>query len=67
MFCELLSVKEPQPMLQYKKNYCTKLLENINIKKSPGIEGALFNCMGDMRMDNLDCPNSSFSFIISIL
>ena len=28
---------------------------NQNIKKSLGIEGALFNCTGEMGMDNFGC------------
>ena len=30
---------------------------NQNTKKSPGIEGALFNCTGKMGMDNFGCLN----------
>ena len=32
-----------------------------NTKKSHGITGALFNCTGEMRMDNFSCLNSSIS------
>ena len=35
-------------------------MSNKNIKKSPGIEGALCNCMGKMRNYNFGCQNSSF-------
>ena len=38
-----------------------------NTKKSPGIEFALFNCAGKMRMDSLGCLNSSLFNFISIL
>ena len=30
-------------------------------KNSPGIEDALINCTGEIKMDNFDCLNSSFS------
>ena len=32
---------------------------NQNIKKSPGIQSALFNWTGDIGMDNFGCQNSS--------
>ena len=37
---------------------------NKNTKKSTGIEGALFNCMGEMGMDNFGCLKSSLSFFL---
>ena len=36
---------------------------NQNIKKSPGIEFPIFNCTGDMGMDNFGYLNSSISFM----
>ena len=36
-------------------------MSNQNTKKSPGIEVALFNCTGDVGMDNFGCLNISFS------
>ena len=36
-------------------------MSNKNNKKSRGIEGAFFNCMGEMGFDNFGCLNSSFS------
>ena len=35
-------------------------MSNKNIKKGPGIEGALCNCMGKMRNYNFGCQNSLF-------
>ena len=41
-------------------------MSNQNTKKSPGIEGALFNCTRDMRMDNFGCLNAVVHFLYSI-
>ena len=41
-------------------------MSNQNTKKSPGIEGALFNCTRDMRMDNFGCLNAVVHFVYSI-
>ena len=40
---------------------------NKNNKKSTGIEGALFHCMGEMGMDNFGCLKSSLSFFFLFL
>ena len=63
IFCELLSIKEPQTTLQNKKLQSHQKMPNQNTKKNRGIDFALFNCMGEMRMDNFGCLNSSLSFI----
>ena len=34
---------------------------NQNTKKNPEIEGALFNCAGEIGMDDIGCLNSSLS------
>ena len=41
------------------KKLLYKAIGNQNTKKSPGIEGVLFNCTGKMGMDNFGCLNSS--------
>ena len=40
-------------------------MSNKNIKKSPGIEGALFNCTGEMGMDYFGCLISLLHFYFS--
>ena len=60
-FCELLSIKEPQTTLQNREatvQSCRKML-NKNAKKSPEIEGAIFERTGEMEMDNFGHLNSS--------
>ena len=37
---------------------------NQNTKKSTGIEGALFNSMDEIGMDNFGCLNRSFSLFL---
>ena len=61
IFCELLSIKEPQTNLQNKETTVQsyRKTSNQNTKKSPGIEFALFNCAGKMRKDNFGYLNSS--------
>ena len=61
IFCELLLIKEPQTTLQNKETTVQSCLEILkeNTKKSSGIEGALFNCKGEMGMDNFACMNGS--------
>ena len=68
IFCELLSVKEPQTTLQNKETTvpCYRKMSNQNTKKSPGIEFALFNCTGEMRMDNFVYLSSSLYFMAYI-
>ena len=61
IFRELLLIKESQTTLQNKETTvqsCRKIL-NENTKKSSGIEGSLFNCTGEMEMDNFACMNGS--------
>ena len=41
---------------------CYRQMSNQNIKKSPGIEGALLNCTGKMEMDYFGCLNSLLYF-----
>ena len=55
----------PQTMLQNKETTVQRYqkMSIQNTKKSPGIEVALFNCTGDMRMDNSFCLNSSSLFL----
>ena len=64
-FCELLSIKNNQNVLQNKvttvQNY--RKMANQNTKISPGFEFALFNCTGGMRMENFNYLNSSLYFI----
>ena len=54
VFCELISIKELHTMLQSKEtavqNYWK--MSNQNTKKSPGIQFKLFNCTGEMIIDN---------------
>ena len=52
-------MKEPQT-LQNKETSIENYQEisNENTKNSPGIESALFNCTGEMRMDNFGYLNS---------
>ena len=63
---QLLSIKEPQTMLQSKQTtVSTKLyqkMSNQNTKKNPGIKCALFNCKGEKGMDNFDYLNSLYYF-----
>ena len=40
---------------------CRKIL-NKKTKKSPWIEGALFNCTGEIGLDNFDCMHGSLFF-----
>ena len=42
---------------------CRKIL-NKKTKKSPWIEGALFNCTGEIGMDNFDCMHGSLYFFL---
>ena len=68
IFCELLSIKEPQATLQNKENSVQsyRRMSNQNTKKSPGIEFALFNCTEEMGMDNFGYVNSLFCFISTL-
>ena len=63
---QLLSIKEPQAMLQNKQaTVYTKLyqkMSNQNTKKNPGIKCALFSCKGEKGMDNFGYLNSSYYF-----
>ena len=65
IFCELLSIKEPQATLQNKETTVQsyRKMANQNTKKSPGIEFVLFNCMGERGMDNFGYLNSLLYFI----
>ena len=60
IFCELLPIKEPQTLQNEEttvQNY-QKIL-NQNTKKSPEIKFMLFNCTGEMEIDNFGYQNSS--------
>ena len=65
IFCKSLSIKEPQTTLQNKETTLQsyRKMSNKNTEKSHPIEGALFNCRGEMGMDNIGSLNSSFYFI----
>ena len=65
IFCKSLSIKEPQTTLQNKETTLQsyRKMSNKNTEKSHPIEGALFNCRGEMGMDNICSLNSSFYFI----
>ena len=61
-----LSIKKTHTTLQNKETTVQsyqKIL-NQNTKKSPGIKGTLFNCTGEMGMDNFGCLNSSLSLLL---
>ena len=66
IFCELLSIKESQTMLQNKETTVQIYwkMSNQNTKRSPAIEDGLFNCTREIGMDNFGC---SFLYFISIL
>ena len=67
IFCELLSIKEPQTTLQNKETTVQsyrKMLIQKN-KKSLGIKLKVFNCTGEMGMDNFVCLNSSLALFRS--
>ena len=52
-------------MLQNKETTAQSYLKisNQNTKKSPGVEGALFNCTVVMWMDSFGCLNSFELFL----
>ena len=62
---------------KHKQRYKTKgttiqsyrKISKQNIKKGPGIEieGAHFNCTGEMGIDNLGCLNSSHFYFVASL
>ena len=54
IFCELLSIKEPQIKLQNKETAAKSYRKMLNqsTKRSSGIEVRIFNCTGDMGMRN---------------
>ena len=63
VFCELLSIKEPQAALQNKEATAQsyhKMLNN-NTKQSPRIKVTFFECMGEMGMNICGCVNNSLS------
>ena len=65
IFCELLSIKEPQKTLPNKET--TKALRKCWIKtprKALGIDVALSNCTREIGMDNFGCLNSSYFIFI---
>ena len=67
IFRELLSIKEPQTTLQNKETTVQsyrKMLIQKN-KKSLGIKLKVFNCTGEMGMDNFVCLNSSLALFRS--
>ena len=69
IFCELLAIKEPKPMLQIKgttlQNY--QKLPNQNTKKSRlVIDFLLFSWTREMGTDNFSYLNSSLFYSISI-
>ena len=61
MFCELLSMKQPQTTSQNKQTtlQSNQKMLNKNMKKSPSIKVTLFNCTGEIGIDNRDYLNSS--------
>ena len=65
IFCELLSIKEPHVTLQNKETTVQSYqkMSDQNAMKSPGIEFALFNCTGEIGMDNFGYLNSTLYFI----
>ena len=67
IFCESVSIKEPQTRSQNKETTVQNYQEmsNQNTKKSPGIEIVLFNCTGETRIDNSGRLNSSLSSFYS--
>ena len=67
IFCESVSIKEPQTRSQNKETTVQNYQEmlNQNTKKSPGIEIALFNCTGETGIDNSGRLNSSLSSFYS--
>ena len=60
---ELLSIVEPQTALQNKETTVQSYwkISNQNTKKSRGIAFALFNCTGEIGMNNFGYLNSSLS------
>ena len=65
IFCELLSIKEPETVLQNKETTLQiyRKMSNQNIKRSPRIRFALCRCTREMGMDNFGYLNSSLYFI----
>ena len=65
IFCELLSIKEPQTMLQIKEitvqSY--RKMWKPNIKKSPVVEFTPFNCTREMWMENFGYLNRSLKIL----
>ena len=57
-----MSIKEPQTTLNVEERALKSYWKNTN--KCPGIEFALFNCTGEMGMDNFGYVNSSLYFIL---
>ena len=68
IFCELLSIKEPQTKLQIKETTAQNYhqIMNQNTKMSPGIRFAHFSCTGEMRIDNFGYLNSTLYFISTL-
>ena len=63
LFCELLSIKEPQTTFQNKETIVQSYqkMSNQNTKKRPETEVVLFNSKEDKKMNNFGCWNSSLS------
>ena len=54
IFCELLSIKEPQTLSQQKETnrQSYQKISNQKTKKSPEIKFEICNYTGEIRMDN---------------
>ena len=66
IFWELLSIKEPQTLQNRETTVQSyRKISNHNTTTIPGIEFVLFNCTGEMGMDDFGYLKSSL-YIISI-
>ena len=66
IFCELLSIKEPQTTLLNKET-TVQSYRKMSIQKhqeEPRHRSCTFNCTGEMGMDNFGCLNCSFALFL---